>query len=63
MFSKLTQSVKNSRHVKVSGRIPESTNFLPVHSGIREKFFCEIWNLGLWNLEYTAKGIQNPIND
>ena len=27
----------------------------------RKFFFCEIWNLGRWNLKYTAQGIQNPL--
>ena len=67
MFSKLTQSVKNSRHVKVSGFrnprifclcIPESEKIFFVKSGIL--------GFGIWNIQLKESRIpltiemQNP---
>ena len=59
-YSSSAEAVKNSRHVRVSGfRSPWNFSlWIPESEKI---FFCEIWNLGRWNLEYTAQGIQNPL--
>ena len=69
MFSKLSQSVKNSRHVKVSGFrnprifclcIPESEKIFFVKSGIL--------GFGIWNIQLKESRIpltiemQNPIS-
>ena len=67
-YSSSAESVKNSRHVGVSGfRSP--WNFCLWNPESEKFFFYEIWNLGLWNLEYSSRNpeshvltieIQNP---
>ena len=53
-YSSSAESVKNSRHVRVS-RFGVRESFACGIWNPRTFFFYEIWNLGLWNLEYRSR--------
>ena len=57
------QTTFNGSRLEVSLHVRESEKFLLMETGIREKYACGIWNLGLWNPESGISitiGIQNP---